>query len=396
MEKSLNQPTLPHAVIALNDTKIGVDEQEWNPDYATNALMSSVAEVVQQDSSYRALADFWIGRGRTIHTILDLLECYYSSVTVVRIPGYGHYMKIDDQVSKLNNIIRVKSAESFRAKRRSRMLSNSEELNIYLQCAFDHFSQDLDTPFNFMDVAFRINPIESDFGGKILKLAVGIKNSPHFIDPLKQFRELSFMVASCILLDCVRQNLMDTICSLPKTRLLARYGPYDVLMRTLLGRAEQILEKAYINYCDTVLDDFCAMFWPCKFKTRRGRCVNVQKRHQKGHQNDKGQIIGTGAYESDFTFDSFAEEWLQLLQKHLSKFQQNVDQQEAHISSPNEIQATTQLHCNNVNSFYQSLGGAQLFISHSACFCCLREIAEHALPCGHVLCTPCIKGYGKY
>lgn len=67
------------------------------------------------------------------------------------------------------------------------------------------------------------------------------------------------------------------------------------------------------------------------------------------------------------------------------------------MTSPaaDEIVITTKLHQANVNNFYHHVGGAQNFVSHSTCFCCLRELAEHPLPCGHVLCTPCIKGYGK-
>jgi hypothetical protein len=207
MEKSLNQPTLPHAVIALNATDMEVDQQEWDPEYATSILMSSVSGAINRDPNYRTLADYWTGRGKHIQTMNDLLECYYSSVTVVRIPVKGRYMKIDEQVKRLHKVLLEKCSESIRAKRRSRMLSNSEELNIYLQCAFDHFAQNLEMPFNFMDVAFKINPIPSDFGGNILKLAVAIKNSNRLTDPRKMFRELSFMVASCILLDCSRQSL---------------------------------------------------------------------------------------------------------------------------------------------------------------------------------------------
>jgi len=67
------------------------------------------------------------------------------------------------------------------------------------------------------------------------------------------------------------------------------------------------------------------------------------------------------------------------------------------ILSPaaDEIDITTRLHLTNLNNFYHHLGGAQGFISHATCFCCLRELALHPLPCGHVLCTPCIKGYGR-
>jgi hypothetical protein len=89
------------------------------------------------------------------------------------------------------------------------MLSNSENLNIYLQSAFDHFSQDLDMPFNFMDVSFMINPIPQDLAGNILKLAVAMK--ARYDNPRKIFEELSLMVASCIILDCVRQNFKGAL-----------------------------------------------------------------------------------------------------------------------------------------------------------------------------------------
>jgi hypothetical protein len=207
MEKSLNQPTLPHAIIAINATDMEVDPNEWNPEDATAALMESVAGAIHRDPEYRGLADYWIAKGRRIHTTQDLLECYYSSVTVVRIPIKGRYMKIDEQIDKLHKVVTRRCADSFRTKRRARMLSTAEELNIYLQCAFDHFSHDLDTPFNFMDVAFKINPIPLDFGGNILKLAVAVQKRKRYGDPCNIFRELGFMVASCILLDCARHGL---------------------------------------------------------------------------------------------------------------------------------------------------------------------------------------------
>lgn len=233
MEKSLNQPTLPHAVIALNATDMEINEEEWDPEFATKALLSSVAEAAHRDPSYQRLLDVWARRGKVIHTMKDLLECYYSSVTVVRIPVKGRYMKIDDQVRKLRNLLQKRCVESSRTKLKSRMLSNSEELNMYLQCAFDHFSQDLDTPFNFMDVAFRINPIPSDFGGNILKLAVAIKDSK-YSDPRNIFRELSFMVASCILLDCSRHNLKGKHI-LQYSRMQSSCGT-DTLLQALRSR----------------------------------------------------------------------------------------------------------------------------------------------------------------
>ncbi|KAL5397840.1 hypothetical protein PMIN03_006175 [Paraphaeosphaeria minitans] len=369
LEKSLNQPTLPHAIIALNATDTKVNQGEWDPEYATELLMSSVSGAINRYPNFRALKDHWSERGKQIHTMKDLLECYYSSITVVRIPGEGRYMMIDDQVEKLHDEITRRCSESFNAKRRSRMLSNSETLNTYLQCAFDHFSQDLHQPFDFMDISFKINPIPSHFGGNILRLAVAMQ-SRHRDNPRTMFKELSYMVASCILLDCARHSLQ--------------------------GPAEQILEKYYLQHCDYALEDYCAIFCPCTYRNKRGeQCVNVKERHPKGHQNKRGHIIGTGPYEAYFTFDNFMEDWANHLRASLTNFQNILSSRRLMSPSVDEVQIVSKIHHGNLNKFYSHLGGAQRFISHTACFCCLREVAEHALPCGHVICTPCIKGYGK-
>jgi hypothetical protein len=223
MEKSLNQPTLPHAVIALNATDMGVDQKEWEVDWATEMLMSNIANAIGRDPKYREYAEYWTNKGKKIHTMKDLLECYYSSVRVVRIPRKGRYMLIDEQVSKLHHEISNSCTKSYYAKRKARMLSTSDELHVYLQSAFDHFSHDLDTPFNFIEVAFKNNPIPLDFGGDILKLAVAIRDTGKCSDGPKIFRELSEIVASCIMLDCSRNDLHGRRFPIPNFLLFSSF-----------------------------------------------------------------------------------------------------------------------------------------------------------------------------
>jgi len=47
-----------------------------------------------------------------------------------------------------------------------------------------------------------------------------------------------------------------------------------------------------------------------------------------------------------------------------------------------------------MSDFY-SENQADGFRSHSTCVSCFTKMSIYALPCGHVLCTPCVKGYGK-
>lgn len=151
-----------------------------------------------------------------------------------------------------------------------------------------------------------------------------------------------------------------------------------------------------MEYCDYALDDFCGLFWPCEFSTsKRGRCVNVQEGHTKGHQNEKGNIIGTGPYVASFTWNSFEEEWLKLLREKVQSIQDTINAKLLEDRRLTEDRLTSDVHRQNMQEFYRRLGGAERFNSHSTCFCCLREMPENPLPCGHVLCTPCAIAYGS-
>lgn len=146
-------------------------------------------------------------RNVEIQTVEELILKYYSSFTVVRIPVKGRYALMDRQVNRLREAIDASCRESFQAKRRARMLSTSDELNVYLQAAFDHFTSNLSAPFNFIEVAWRNNPLPENFGDHILRLATAVYLEFH--DQQKTtgqwiFENLSSMVASCIMLDCVQ------------------------------------------------------------------------------------------------------------------------------------------------------------------------------------------------
>ena len=207
LEKSIGQPTLPHAIILLNATDLRVDPLEWDPERATETLMDSVASAVDQNHRFHLLASFWRQRGYTIRTTQDLLLRYYASIQVVRVPAQGRYMLLNEQIGKLHSMITKACNDSYSSKRIARMLFTIDELNVYLQAAFDHFSQHLDEPFNFIEIALRANPIPFDFGGNILNLIRSLqrlypeKNGPWL------FHQISSFVASCIMLDRTRRKL---------------------------------------------------------------------------------------------------------------------------------------------------------------------------------------------
>jgi hypothetical protein len=188
----------------INATDLNVNDEEWDVQKATENLLHEVRFSLSNVPSLSRLAEAWERSGRPIRSISDLIYCYYSSFTVVRVPVEGRYGLLKEQIDKLRLHIKRGCKASFQAKRDDRMLSNSDELGIFLQSAFTHFAQTLDTPFNFIDASLRNNPIPKDFGGNILQLAIGMLQATR--DSEWIFDRLSFVVASSVHLDCVRHD----------------------------------------------------------------------------------------------------------------------------------------------------------------------------------------------
>lgn len=374
LEKSSNQPVLPHAIIAFNASEYGIPEDLWDVDRATEALMESLSRTVYHNATFKKYAQFWRERDRQIESVQELVLSYYSSLRVVRIPTDGRPKLIRTQVEKLSTMIRWASKEARDLKLESGMLLDADELQPYLQDAFDHFAGKLDTPFDFVQASFTNSPIPLNFGGNILKLALQVME--RWEDVAKAgtiFEELSYIVASSILLDATKQKI--------------------------LGRPEEFFPE-YIEHLDNALENFCDRHWPCEFvdpKRQGGRCVNVRSGHgAKGHQSKSGKLLAAGDYISSFTFagnkEKFQTDTYEKLVALLAKVNARV------ILGAVREQAAAEVHRELVlPQFFEhaSRGDVRTFVSHTVCFSCLIQAPEHALPCGHIICTSCLKMHGR-
>ena len=380
LEKSINQPALPHCIVALNGTDPGVDEREWDINYATQSLLSTVKgalDYVEGVPRFRELAEHWRSLGKHIYTVEDLILRYYSSFKVVRVPSRPRYMTINDQIGKLHSTIKANCDESFRSKRRARMLTNADELNTYLQSGFDHFTTHLNIPFNFMQVSLLRNPIPNDFGGHILQLCTTISSQQPDHQPGRvswMFEKLSVMLASCVLLDCARFRK---------------------------GRVDQLFTN-YEKFFDYAMGEYLELHYPCSFVSADGtrQCMLVKARHQpKGHQDEQG-IIAAGDYQAA-TDTITLPQWKAQLRSAIEGLHRDFSYELEQASQVHDTSAIPEerialdLHIEYLNQFFEAVGPATSIVSHATCFCCLMDVPEHPLPCGHVLCTACIKAYGK-
>jgi hypothetical protein len=125
----------------------------------------------------------------------------------VRIPAEGRPKLIQEQVKKLYLEIRRGCGKSIERKAALRMLLDAEELQSYLQCAFDHFARTLDIAFDFVEASFFNSPIPIDFGGNVLKLAINMIEQEDHPNRVLIFDKLSYLVASRIMLDSARHNI---------------------------------------------------------------------------------------------------------------------------------------------------------------------------------------------
>ncbi|GAW12462.1 hypothetical protein ANO14919_018310 [Xylariales sp. No.14919] len=341
-------------------------------------FLSDIGDAIRREPVLQQYAQIWRQRGRRLNTTKELLECYYASISVVRIPYKGSYMLMNEQAGKLSDLIKDRCAASHAKKKTVRMQANTEKLHFYLMAAFDHFTQDLNTPFDFVKEMLRHSPVSRNFEGNILNLSLLIKESavhPAVRNDAEQiFRVLGPMIASCVMLDAVRQKLPGTI--------------------------SRLLDDRYAKSCVGALQTFAELYWPCSFTNpalgELGYCCNVKLGHNpKGHQNKQGKIIGHGEYQSSFNITTFQPEWEHLIRASLTQVQAASLRLAREFPERSELEIAALLHQEHLNELYSNnLGSALNFISYSSCLCCLRELPECALPCGHVLCLPCVEIYG--
>lgn len=159
-----------------------------------------------------------------------------------------------------------------------------------------------------------------------------------------------------------------------------------------------------MNHLDDALENFCDHHWPCEFvNSKKQRCVNVRVGHQsKGHQSKDGKVFAAGEYISSFSFNAYYMDFrnlvysclVALLDELAHRVQEGYAEEAAAAAIHREMVITNFFA--HITTASHNLAVKEGFLhSHSACFCCLFGQAEVQLPCGHIVCMPCLTTYGK-
>ncbi|QDS77600.1 hypothetical protein FKW77_001933 [Venturia effusa] len=374
----------------LNASEHEIHPSLWDVHANTGTILDDLAGTVNQSEIFKKYAEFWRSRGRTIDSLEQLVASYYSSIQILRVPADGRPKLMHTQVGKLYDGLMTASIAARSNKASLRMLLDVESLQSYLTYAFTHFSGTLEFPFDFVQASFINSPVPANFGGNILKLAINIMDVwGRTTTPSTIFESLGLMVASCIMFESARNKIPGKF-----------------------SNAEQIFSR-YLEHIDAALENFLDQHWPCDFVTQGTdfQCVNVRNGHcSKGHQLKNGRVFAAGDYVSEITFAEYSPIFRNNVYATLDGFLEDLRQRLQSIPLLGgcvtnnqvcalDIQQATEIHRDTLHDFYNDLKNEQSisehFSSHTACYACLLEPPEHILPCGHVLCTPCVRLFGR-
>jgi hypothetical protein len=132
-----------------------------------------------------------------------LIHC----LQVVRVPSYGRPKLIYDQAKKLYSEIERGVSVVHERKLKLRLLLNALDFQTFFQHALDHFCKTIESPFDFVQISFSKGRLSSAFSRNTLAIAVSMMNSPAKPRPSVIFEKLSYLIASCIMLDAVRHDI---------------------------------------------------------------------------------------------------------------------------------------------------------------------------------------------
>lgn len=125
--------------------------------------------------------------------------------------------------------------------------------------------------------------------------------------------------------------------------------------------------------------------------------MNRKSTHDKGHQLRNGSVH-SGEYESSFSMDTLRSFFQQKIYARLVHFLARLENEcRDRSDGKSEELVAAELHRDkNIRSYYEKFRSSNGSIfSNTSCLVCLMYTPEHRLPCGHVLCTPCLQAYGK-
>ncbi|KAI1264025.1 hypothetical protein F5Y18DRAFT_418041 [Xylariaceae sp. FL1019] len=372
---SINLPSKPHAIIVLNKSSSETPGDQWSRHRATEEFFISMDPQVSKNKTFERYMKKWANNDVT--NMQDLFECYYSSVNVIRIPDKSRYQLFHEQGIVLADAIRYHCDVAQRKKRDRKMLPDADQFQQYLSLAFDHFSETLDEPFDYIKASLKSRPPPKTLADNLHEFVLLLAQTTKREGQIKWlFDKITTLVASCVMLDSARKRLFGK--------------PHEWFSMPWADSKH----TSYLDVCNDTISEYYEMHVPCSLRIKPGvtfpggfECLAPRRAHGRMH---RGRTIinepPMGIYEPPEDFDSHTYNWGSRIEARLAEIHQDFKG-----SSP--VEARVQAHGRILQTFYGDLSEFS-FASNRICLGCLFNPAQYTLNCGHIFCRECVLDFG--
>lgn len=168
------------------------------------------------------------------------------------------------------------------------------------------------------------------------------------------------------------------------------------MVLTSTGKPRDLFDQLYALSCSTAAERFNNRWLQCSFVSRSGnQCVNSKLSHGKGHQTDSGVIKAIGPFMDPPDLGDFESEWLNMTREHFVQIEASAQEArtEAGMLSSTREKVVYELHRQHLMRFFGNF--EHRMPGQYSCYGCLMEVPQHPLPCGHMLCTSCVRMLGR-
>ncbi|KAJ5364525.1 uncharacterized protein N7496_010238 [Penicillium cataractarum] len=363
-QTSLNQATLPRAVLVLNNIPLSTqDEKDWsNEKWATEKAYKTLTRCTVLSPGLTQIAERWneiLPPNRQINSVMDLLRFYYKSLSVVYIPPRNNKFGANGffrQIQRLRASIHNLGSEVMHERTETSALINSETLESILNDGLNHFFTKFGEPFDFFKHAITHKPSHQDLVGYATTLLMEMRENEHNNKMLDERCAKLFASYRCLM-------------------LLTDRGSFPTLLN------DTVFTSHYRSAYEEVYRKL-----RCWYQNGGRGCRNTADGHEKGHQDRFGLLIGSGDYQTPFTNEA-AEEFIRTITRLSDSMMTRFRAQRM----------------NGIGSFLEkhleTLAAERAFwletFSNTICYCCIREAPDFTLKCQHTICRSCVKLFSQ-
>lgn len=206
---SINMPCKPHAVIAINKSQNSSPDEYWLPAQTTEDFFKSMSDQLIKNPTLREYSEKWRMAKAPIHNMRELFDRYYWTTTVVRLPEKSRYELMYRQRGVLREVIRDRCQQSFNKRKDASILPDVDEFGMYLSLAFDHFSETLEKPFDYVKASIQYRPPPDTLEGNLFEFALLVAETLNCQGDIERIFDTSTkIVASYFILDSARKQRM--------------------------------------------------------------------------------------------------------------------------------------------------------------------------------------------